>query len=282
MITQLTTIRSVIEARQKNKHNNLKIGFVPTMGALHAGHISLIRACKKNNEICFSSIYVNPTQFNEIEDYNNYPKTINADLEMLADAGCDYVFLPETKEIYPAGTEHKIHVDLGGLDTLLEGKFRTGHFDGVVTIVKKFFEIVQPDSAYFGQKDFQQYLVIKKMIEILDFKIDIHLCPIIRESDGLAMSSRNQRLNTQERRLAPIIYETLTEAAILLQTNEPEYVKNWAKKNLSHYPLISFEYFEILDASNLSAISVLKNANNVIICVAVKIGNIRLIDNILL
>lgn len=277
ILTDKKTTGEIIRKLRLNQH---KTGFVPTMGALHKGHISLIEACKKNNEICFCSIFINPTQFNEPEDFQNYPKTLDADIQILKDNGCDYVFIPEISDIYPEGIDKKIHIDLGGLDHVLEGKYRPGHFDGVVTIIYKLFSILPADSAYFGQKDYQQSLVIKKMVDHFKFKVNIHICPIIREKDGLAMSSRNLLLGKKERKLAPVIYDTLQKARNMAKTDKITEICSWAEKKLSGHNLIKVEYFEFLNADTLRPINILEDANKVIICTALKIGKIRLIDNI--
>jgi pantoate--beta-alanine ligase len=257
-----------------------KIGFVPTMGALHAGHLSLIEKSIKENDITVISIYVNPTQFNEKSDFDKYPRTIEDDLVKLGELKPDIVFAPEHDNMYPEGFE-KISIDLGNVTNVLEGKHRPGHFDGVVTIVKKLFDVVEPHLAYFGQKDFQQYLVIKKMVEYFNLPLTIIRCPIIREKDGLAMSSRNVRLNDSERKIAPVLYQQLLAAKNLLDKMPADEIKEKAKSELKKHSQISFEYFEILDANNLNSINNISEAKEILICVALKIGQIRLIDNIL-
>ena len=276
----LSDKNSVGEILLELRLSKQRTGFVPTMGALHSGHISLIETCKKNNEKCICSIFVNPTQFNDPEDFKNYPKTLDADIQKLNDAGCDYIYLPSVSELYPEGIDKKIHIDLGSIENILEGAFRPGHFDGVVTILYKLFNIVQTDSVYLGQKDYQQYLVAKKMAAHFKFNIQLHICPIIRENDGLAMSSRNALLTAEDRKLAPVIYKTLQEARNLTKTLSIPEIKSRAQSTLSGYKLISFEYFEFLNADTFQPINILADANKIIICTALKIGKIRLIDNI--
>jgi pantoate--beta-alanine ligase len=281
MVKILSNKLSVVEAINSSKKKGFKTGFVPTMGALHQGHLSLIKMCKNNGEVCFSSIFVNPTQFNDPEDFQKYPRTLDEDIQILADSGCDYVYIPEIHELYPDGQDKIIKIELGHLAQVLEAKSRPGHFDGVITIVKKLFDIFVPDSAYFGQKDYQQYLVIKKMTELFNLSIKLNLCPVIREKDGLAMSSRNRLLTPEERQIAPVIYRTLYEASKSLKIKSLIEIKNKAEKRLRAYNLVNVEYFEILDAETLLNINFLEDANKILICTALKIGKIRLIDNIL-
>ena len=264
------------DLREKQK----KIGFVPTMGALHTGHLSLIEKSKKENDITVVSIYVNPTQFNEKSDFDKYPRTLEDDLIKLNELKPDIIFAPENDNMYPEGFE-KISIELGNVANVLEGKHRPGHFDGVVTIVKKLFDIVEPHVAYFGQKDFQQYLVIKHMVNYFNLPIKIVKCPIVREKDGLAMSSRNVRLNDSERKIAPVLYQQLLTAKNLLDKIPVDEIKEKAESELKKHGQISFEYFEILNANNLNSINDISDAKEILICVALKIGQIRLIDNIL-
>jgi pantoate--beta-alanine ligase len=263
------------------KKQGKKSGFVPTMGALHQGHLSLIKKCHQENDVCITSIFVNPTQFNEKKDFENYPRLLEEDILKLKNNNCQVVFIPTEEEIYPDKDYHKTIIDLGNINKVLEGRHREGHFDGVVTIVKKLFEIIVPDLAYFGQKDFQQYLVIKKIITAFGFNIKLVLCPTIREKDGLAMSSRNLLLTPMQRAIAPKIYETLTMAGKLLKTKAVEEVKTWAEKKLSGDDLMQLEYFELVDPETLAPVSGVVGNEGVLICAAVKTGNIRLIDNIL-
>ena len=263
------------------KENGKVTGFVPTMGALHAGHISLIEKCKSENDITIASIFVNPAQFNEKKDFKKYPRTVDNDIKMLEKAGCDIVFAPKEKEIYPKRKIDLVKIDLSNLDDKLEGKYRPGHFDGVVTIVKTLFDCIAPHRAYFGQKDFQQLLVIKRLIEEMNFNIEIINCPIVREKDGLAMSSRNRLLKIAERKIAPQIYESLKKAEKLLNYKFVNEIKTLAKDFLEKNDLIEFEYFEIMDAKKFIEVKSINQTKSIVICTAVRIGKIRLIDNII-
>jgi pantoate--beta-alanine ligase len=276
-ISSAKELRSYITAL---KEKDLRIGFVPTMGALHEGHLALVRQCKNENEICISSIFINPTQFNDQADYEKYPRLIDQDILKLASAGCDVVFTPDEEEIYPNKDFTKIKIDLGYVGQVMEGAHRPGHFDGVVTIVKKLFDLVQPHNAYFGQKDYQQFMVIRKMNAHFAKDINLILCETVRESDGLAMSSRNLLLDKDDRKLAPIIFKTMSMAKELLSEKSVAEVKVWAENVFNSENLINFEYFEIVDADTLKPINSLHMAEHIIICTAMKIGNIRLIDNL--
>lgn len=271
----------LIDLVRTAKRDLKKIGFVPTMGAIHEGHLSLIRKSGKESDICISSVFVNPTQFNDKDDFRKYPRMLDKDIKMLEQTGCDIVFCPDEEEIYHDSIKDKIKIDLGHLDKILEGEFRPGHFDGVVTIVKNFFDLVQPDKAYFGQKDYQQFLVIKKLISAHSYDIELVMCPIVRENDGLAMSSRNVHLNEEERKTAPLIYDTLIKAKNLLKEKSITEIENWAKERFSNEKIINFQYFEILNANNLLPLQTQNEAENIVICVSVKVGKVSLIDNIL-
>jgi pantoate--beta-alanine ligase len=257
-----------------------KIGFVPTMGALHRGHIELILQAVKENDFVVASIFVNPTQFNNPEDLKKYPRMPEKDIEMLEDAGCNFVFLPEYEEVYPA-IDNTVY-DFGKLENVMEGKFRPGHFKGVGMVVKRLFEIVKPTNAYFGLKDYQQYLVIKSLVEQFNIPVNIIGCPTVREHDGLAMSSRNLRLSERQRKFAPVIYESLTFIKQHFKEKSVENWKLWFEEKINQTPELKIEYFEIADANTLEIIG-----NNVVglpkvACTAVFAGDIRLIDNILL
>jgi pantoate--beta-alanine ligase len=271
-------INEIGKALQKEHQAKHSIGFVPTMGALHQGHLSLMAASKKENNITVCSIFVNPVQFNNKKDLENYPRNLDADLRMLEVAGCDYVFIPEDKEIYPEGSPD-LELNFGTLDKVLEGKFRPGHFKGVAIIVKKLFEIITPDNAYFGKKDYQQLLVIRKLVSELHLPVKIHACPIFRELDGLAMSSRNLRLTIGEREIAPLIYQTLSkvkEKAGYLTMKE---LRQWAINKISANPAFKVEYFEIIDIHDLHILESWKEKENALACTAVFLGDVRLIDN---
>ena len=259
--------------------NNAKIGFVPTMGALHEGHLSLIERAKKENDFVAVSIFVNPTQFDKKEDLINYPKTIHADLALLKSLNCDLVFVPSAKEIYAENVTAE-HFDFDGLEFQMEGKFRKGHFDGVGTIVKRLFEIVTPSNAYFGEKDFQQLQIIKKMVEKNQIPVNIIGCEIFRENDGLAMSSRNVRLTHQQREAAPFIYKTLQQAKEKFGIKNAIEITKWVENEFENNPLLELEYFEIANEQTLLPETEKKPEQKYRAFIAVFAGKIRLIDNI--
>lgn len=254
------------------------VGLVPTMGALHQGHLSLIDAAEKENDLIVVSIFVNPTQFNDIKDLEKYPRDIETDLTMLRKHKVDIVFTPDVKEMYPS--EEKRVFNLHPLDTVMEGRFRPGHFAGVAEIVSILFEIVSPDNAYFGLKDFQQLSIIRKLAVLMGIEINIVGCPIIREDDGLAMSSRNQLLSKTERAAAPHIYNTLLAAKALSNTHSPAAIAEYVKTEINAHRLMNIEYFEIVDDKELTTISDWGNEANKVGCIAVHLGAVRLIDNI--
>ena len=264
--------------------NDLKIqdksvGFVPTMGALHQGHLSLIEQARYENDIVVASIFINPTQFDNQEDLLKYPKTLESDLNRLKEAGCDFVFVPTVKEIYSEQVEAK-NFDFGGIEFEMEGKFRSGHFDGVATIVKELFEIVNPTIAYFGEKDFQQLQIIKKLVELEELSITIKGCPIYREKDGLAMSSRNMRLSDDQRKVAPFIFNILTKAREKFKTQNIEKISEWVENQFKNHPLLDLEYFLIADENSLKPSIYKEISKNYRAFIAVYAGKIRLIDNI--
>ena len=263
----------------EQKSRNISIGFVPTMGALHQGHISLINRAKIENEICICSIFVNPVQFNNKEDLLNYPRHLEKDIKHLVAANCDILFAPTEKEIYPI-PDNTIY-NLGGLDNLLEGKYRPNHFNGVAIIVKKLFDIIEPQRAYFGEKDFQQLAIIKYLVKEYRIPVDIISCPTIREADGLAMSSRNTRLSEEERAIAPFIYQTLLKARDLPKTNSANEIKEFVSKEIEKKPLMKMEYFEIVNKETLENIEKFDDFSNCVACIAIFLGNVRLIDNII-
>lgn len=260
----------------KKKHT---IGFVPTMGALHKGHLSLIKQAKLENDFVVVSIFVNPTQFDNKSDLDNYPTTIDADLELLKEVNCDFVFIPSVKEIYATNIQ-SVKFDFGAIAQQMEGKFRDGHFDGVGTIVKRLFEIVNPNKAYFGEKDFQQLQIIKKLIDITDLPIEIIGCKIFREKDGLAMSSRNTRLTSAYRKAAPFIYKTLKKAKKKFDTKSAEEVTKWVEKKFKKHPLLKLEYFVIANEKDLKTITKKEKDQKYRAFLAVFAGDIRLIDNL--
>ncbi|WP_196895421.1 pantoate--beta-alanine ligase [Aureivirga marina] len=255
------------------------IGFVPTMGALHQGHISLVKKAKQENEIVVVSIFVNPTQFNNASDLTNYPKTIDADLKMLEEANCDVVFIPSVEEIYDENVNSE-NFEFDGLEKEMEGKFRPGHFDGVGTVVKKLFEIVRPTNAYFGEKDFQQLQIIKKMVVKNNLPVNVIGCSIFRESDGLAMSSRNMRLTQEQREASPFIHKVLLEAKSLFINEKGNGICKWVTEQFENQPELELEYFIIADEENLKEMKTINENVKYRAFIAVFAGEIRLIDNI--
>lgn len=254
------------------------IGLVPTMGALHNGHISLVEDAKQKSDFIIVSIFVNPTQFNNLEDLQNYPKTLENDLLLLEQAGTDIVFTPSTEEMYPEKDTRVF--DFGNLDTVMEGAFRPGHFNGVGQIVSKLFDIVKPDKGFFGEKDFQQLAIIQYLVKNYGYKIDVVPCAIIRENDGLAMSSRNTRLSVKHRASAPLIYKVLTESKETRRHMSVEEVKRSVIENINKDPLLTVEYFDIVNTTTLASITNWNENEEVLGCIAVFAGDIRLIDNI--
>ena len=271
-------ISEMVKAVQKEHKAGRSIGFVPTMGALHDGHLSLVEESRKANDITVCSIFVNPIQFNKKKDLEKYPHNLNEDLRLLQSAGCDYVFIPEDKEIYPEGTPG-LEINFGTLDKVLEGKFRPGHFKGVAIIVKKLFEIIAPDNAYFGKKDYQQLLVIRNLVSVLQLPVKIHACPTFREPDGLAMSSRNLQLTIGEREIASLIYQTLCKVKEKAGHLPVKELRQWAIKKINSNPAFSVEYFEIVDKNDLHILENWKEKENALACTAVFLGDVRLIDN---
>lgn len=269
----------------KNQITSLKkaqksIGFVPTMGALHQGHLALVKASLKDNEVTVVSIFVNPTQFDNPDDLNKYPRTFETDLALLQNLSDDIiVFYPDAQDFYD-GQVASQSFDFDGLELEMEGKHRPGHFDGVGTVVKKLFEIVQPDRAYFGEKDFQQLQIIKKLVEKEQIPVDIIPIPIYREADGLAMSSRNKRLTTEHRAAAPYIYQVLKQAKTLFAYKNIEDVKEFVTNALTAHPLLKLEYFEIADEKTLKPAKQKIAGNKYRGFIVVYAGDVRLIDNI--
>lgn len=262
---------------EKQKMNGKSVGFVPTMGALHMGHISLIGFAKKENDLAVCSIFVNPTQFNNAADFEKYPITIEADIDKLEAAGCDLLFLPTVEEIYPPGLEFPVY-DLGYLETVLEGKYRPGHYQGVCKVVDRLLKIVQPHILYLGQKDYQQCMVIKKMMQLRNIHAIIHIEDTIRENDGLAMSSRNARLNDKERKQAVKIFESLSFMKNELKAGSLDPVKQKANEFLTANGF-KVDYADIADATDLQLINEWDGKTPVVILIAAYLGEVRLIDN---
>ena len=278
IITEVEALRAAVaDAKAKG----LKIGLVPTMGALHPGHMSLIEKARKECDFVVVSIFVNPTQFNNPDDLAKYPRTVEADCEKLAEAGVDVAFVPTVEEVYPE-PDTRIF-DLGPVAEVMEGKMRPGHFNGVAQVVSKLFDYTAPDRAYFGEKDFQQIAVIRRMADLTGFKGEIVACPICREVDGLAMSSRNVRLTPELRSAAPRIFETLSAAADLAaQGIDLESVREMVIDEIDMADGLEVEYFDIVDAKTLQPVENWNEAANdgAVGCIAVWAGDVRLIDNI--
>ena len=263
------------------KSKNFTIGFVPTMGALHNGHLSLVKESVDNNEITVASIFVNPTQFNKKEDLENYPRTLESDLTLLQSVSCDIAFIPSTEEIY-SNTVSSNHFEFDGLEIQMEGKFREGHFNGVGTIVKKLFEIVTPTNAYFGEKDFQQLQIIRKMVQKNHLPVSVMGCPTFREKNGLAMSSRNQLLSEKEKEEGAIIYETLCEVKELINNKAIGKINSWVGEQFDKNPLFELEYFVIADEENLTPALTISSNKNYRAFIAVHADKVRLIDTMAL
>ena len=273
------TINELISLVNELKANNKTIGFVPTMGALHEGHLTLVRQCVAENEVCIVSVFVNPTQFNNKADLEKYPRNVEKDAQLLEEAGCAYVFAPSAEEMYSTDElENTFEFDFGGMDRLMEGKFRPGHFNGVVQVVSKLFKLVQPDKAYFGKKDFQQLAIIHRMVRLMHFPVEIVDCPIVREASGLAMSSRNERLSAAERDTAANIYRILNESRNLTDKMSPGELTQWVTDEVNNAGGLSVEYFDIADRETLITIDRWQPES--IGCIAVFCGEVRLIDNI--
>jgi len=268
--------RSVREARSRGR----KVGLVPTMGALHEGHLSLIRAARGETGCVVVSIFVNPTQFGPGEDLGRYPRPLEKDMEFCRREGVDIVFTPSAAEMYPDGFATRVHV--AGMSEKMCGAFRPGHFDGVCTVVAKLFTIVQPDVAYFGEKDAQQLAIVRRMAADLDLPIEIRGCPLVREPDGLAMSSRNAYLSADERRRAPALSAALAEAKLALAAGEREAVKvaRAVRQKLEAATGIELQYVAVVDPDTLADLA--RIADKVLVAVAAKVGTTRLIDNVLL
>lgn len=256
----------------------LSVGFVPTMGALHKGHLSLVDRASRENDRVVVSIFVNPTQFNDPSDLENYPRNLGADRVLLSFTPCHYIFYPSVEEIYPE-PDNRVF-DFGQLETVMEGRFRPGHFNGVAQVVSKLFAMVEPDRAYFGRKDFQQYSIIKKMVNQLHLKVAIVPCEIVREKDGLAMSSRNILLGREHRAAAPAIYRILQEARQEAATLPPGEVRTNLEEKINAVQLLRMEYFDIVDENTLQSVSDWKEPGTKVGCIAVFAGSVRLIDNI--
>lgn len=273
--------KQIAELKQllrKERSNAKTIGFVPTMGALHPGHLELMKQAKMENNILVVSIFVNPIQFNNPEDLKKYPRTFETDRQMLENIGCDFLFYPSAEEMYPEPDTSQY--DFGALAACMEGEKRPGHFNGVAIVVRKLFEIVEPDKAYFGEKDFQQLAIIQALVRKLNMPVQVVSCPIVRETDGLAMSSRNMRLSKEARQEAPFIYETLKRAITLFPTYSPEALKHWVAGQFENKETFKIDYIEIADTTELQAVHNWEDASGISLFVAVFLDEVRLIDNI--
>ncbi|TDL99696.1 MAG: pantoate--beta-alanine ligase [Flavobacteriaceae bacterium] len=262
----------------EQKKNGKKIGFVPTMGALHKGHLSLIEASQKENDLTVCSIFVNPTQFNNPEDLEKYPRNDKEDIEKLEAIGCDILYLPTAEDVYPGGM-HSSEFDFGGIENQMEGECRPGHFNGVATVVNRLFRVTSPDAAYFGEKDYQQLAIVRKLMEIENFGFKLVGIPTFREKDGLAMSSRNVRLSPEFRAEAPKIYQFLLKAKDLCQNQDFKTVQKTIQEDFSKTEL-QLEYFKICDQNTLVEATSREEGKNYRAFVAVFAGKIRLIDNL--
>jgi pantoate--beta-alanine ligase len=272
LINYLETIRS----------KGYTIGFTPTMGALHNGHMDLVRASKKEADCTVCSIFVNPAQFNNPEDLLNYPRSISEDIAILKKEECDVVYTPDENDLYDSPDKIMIGFHLGALETILEGKYRPGHFKGVALVVVKLFNIIQPHFTYFGQKDLQQYYLVRNLIRDLSYNIQLRLIPTTREEDGLAMSSRNRRIPEEMRPLATIFFRCLTKGSDMLhQGSSVEKVKKYVEDLFKGKPELSLEYFEVVDTERFILVDRVSDENNTALCIAGYINNIRLIDNVM-
>ncbi|ASU32672.1 pantoate--beta-alanine ligase [Mucilaginibacter xinganensis] len=273
-----TTRKSLQEYLQQIKALNQTIGFVPTMGALHRGHLSLIELAQQQNNVTLCSIFVNPSQFNDPNDLEKYPRTIEADTQLLEQVNCDILFSPGVNEMYDGNEQW--HLNIGETEHLLEGEFRPGHYQGVTQVVNKFFNIITPDTAYFGQKDYQQFLIISKMVTILHMPVKLVMCPIMREADGLAMSSRNIHLTAADRQHGLVLSKTLNWLGNNFDKKNIPALKKEAAQMINAEPGVELDYFEIADADTLHQAN--EASAGIVALVAAKVGHTRLIDNIVI
>ncbi len=274
----VNTIQKLQSLLQPLQQQGKKIGLVPTMGALHEGHASLVKKCVLENDVAVVSVFVNPTQFNDKKDLEKYPHTLDADCKLLESIGAAYVFAPEVSEIYPEPDTR--HFSYPPLDTVMEGRFRPGHFNGVCQIVSKLFYIVKPDRAYFGEKDYQQLAIIRRMVADLKLGIEIVGCPIVREKDGLALSSRNQRLSAQDRKTALGISQTLFASKDFASAHTVGDTLKFVEESIGSKNGLRLEYFEIVDGVSLQPVQNWNDSKSIVGCITVFCGEVRLIDNI--
>lgn len=277
-------IRSKSELQQfvdSQRSEGASIGFVPTMGALHNGHLQLVKRAVSENDIAVVSIFVNPTQFNDKNDLAKYPRTLEADAELLESVGCKVVFSPEADDFYSSEEINTtFEFAFGGLDKVMEGKFRPGHFNGVVQVVSKLFSLVRPTRAYFGEKDFQQLAIIRRMVEVMNFDLEIVGCPIVREESGLALSSRNALLSEEQRKLATNIHAVLQESTTFYSQTSVDELQKAVIAAINQHDGLEVEYFDIVDGKSLRSIAKWDATNDIVGCVTVYCGKVRLIDNI--
>ena len=272
-ITNSEELRRALGSRDQSG-----IGFVPTMGALHAGHRSLVERARRECATVVVSVFVNPTQFNDKADLKNYPRTPEADLRLLEEVGADYVFMPSVEEVYPEPDTRTF--DFGMIDKVMEGATRPGHFNGVAQVVSRLFDLVKPAKAYFGEKDFQQIAVIREMVRQLRIPVEIIPCPIVRGEDGLALSSRNTLLDTDHRTAAPYIYKVLKAAVVKSHQTTPDQLAAWVTAQVESNPLLKVIYFQVVDAATMQQVRTWEESPAIQGCIAVQAGDIRLIDNI--
>ncbi len=274
----VTTKKELQDKINAWKSEGRVIGFVPTMGALHEGHLSLVKTAGEQSDVVVVSIFVNPTQFNNPDDLKTYPRDLDKDVEMLEKYNVELIFAPTVKEMYP--DEDKRQFDFGNLDKVMEGKFRPGHFNGVAQVVSKLFDYVKPDKAFFGEKDFQQLAIIRKLVRDLNMSVEVVGCPIVREPDGLAMSSRNQLLTPEMRKNAPVIAKTLSESLNFAPGKTVKETVDFVVKTINDTGNLEAEYFEIVDGDTLQAVNNWDDSDYIVGCIAVFAGKVRLIDNV--
>ena len=274
----VNSIKELKSYLAEEKRDNKQIGFVPTMGALHNGHLSLVKRCVEDYDVCVVSVFVNPTQFNDKHDLETYPRTLDKDCALLESGGCDYVFAPSVEEMYPEPDTRTF--DFGTVSAVMEGARRPGHFNGVAQIVSKLFYAVEPDNAYFGEKDFQQIAVIRAMVKQLNIPVKINACPILREADGLALSSRNVRLTPEQRQKAPLIARTLKESTNFVPEKSVQEVIDYVIDTINADPVMRVEYYEIVDGNTMESIKNWSDTTYPVGCITVYCGEVRLIDNI--
>ncbi|OIN58395.1 pantoate--beta-alanine ligase [Arsenicibacter rosenii] len=278
----MLTVQTVYDLRQQIRAAQAagqRIGLIPTMGALHEGHIALVERARRECDLVVCSVFVNPIQFNNPDDLARYPRTLEADQQMLEKAGCDLVFAPSAQEMYSEPA--RLRINFGELETVMEGAFRPGHFNGVGIVVAKLFNLIQPDKAYFGQKDLQQVAVIRRLIRDLSFPVELIRCDTVREPDGLAMSSRNRLLSPEDRAAAPALYEALTMAhELMAEGQSPSLAKASVTGFFSQRPGFTLEYVDVANADTLQPVPEMQAPGQTAICIAAHLGKVRLIDNL--